>query len=575
MEENKRLAYAIFLSILAVFIYTQLFAPLPVKTIEVEKEVEVATNKGAQSTSFDAQVQNQATSTAVLESVNNALAKKNAFTPTDKDYEKSSVVRVENLLFRAEITLLGGRLKSLYLKKHKKELNDNNAINLVTTSGVNLPLGIQVSGLKDDGVTYAIQGVSDNSILKDNRFLVTEVEEFNFKLSGILPNGKKIEKVFKFTPLDYHFNLDVKLKDTSSDGSDLKLFYPNFHPISEASKNYNPLMIEALTLENSIEREALPERQSDKLSVNWFGLGDNYFATYIVPARKSTANGRVVRDNDNVIMEAYGNSNGGEFIVFTGAKEHDIILTSDYGFHRSVDLGWFGFIGQPILSCIKFLNKNLGNYGLAIVLFTILLKALLLPFTKTSFVSMQKMQDLQPEMKALRERVTDQTKLQQEMMALYKKHNVNPLGGCLPMLAQIPIFLGMYNALRVSIDLRHSPFALWINDLAAPERLDVLGIPVPVMIILMGASMFLQQFTIPSSADPAQRKMMLIMPIVFTIMFIIFPFPAGLVLYWLTNNLISITQQMALRTEKRITPFQATGVAGVAIFGFAFILTLL
>lgn len=575
MEENKRLAYAIFLSILAVFIYTQLFAPLPVKTVEVEKEVKNANNKNRQNATINNYSQNQVKSSPVVEGVNNTYAKTRAVTPTDSDYEKSSVVRIENLLFRAEITLLGGRLKSLYLKKHKKTLTDKDAINLVTTSGANLPLGVEVSGLNDAGVMYSIQGVSDNSILKENRFLVTDVEEFNFKLSGTLPNGKKIEKVFKFTPLDYHFNLDIKLEQSSTDGGDLKLFYPNYHPIEEASKSYNPLMIEELTLENSIDREALPETQSEKLSVNWFGLGDNYFATYIVPARKGADNAKVFRENDNVVMEASGKSNGGEFVVFTGAKEHDIIVNSDYGFHRSVDLGWFGFIGQPILTCIKLLNNVLGNYGLAIVLFTILLKALLLPFTKTSFVSMQKMQDLQPEMKALRERVTDQTKLQQEMMALYKKHNVNPLGGCLPMLAQVPIFLGMYNALRVSIDLRHSPFALWINDLASPERLDILGIPVPVMIILMGASMFLQQFTIPSSADPAQRKMMLIMPVVFTIMFIIFPFPAGLVLYWLTNNLISITQQMALRTEKRITPFQATGVAGVAIFGFAFILTLL
>jgi YidC/Oxa1 family membrane protein insertase len=147
------------------------------------------------------------------------------------------------------------------------------------------------------------------------------------------------------------------------------------------------------------------------------------------------------------------------------------------------------------------------------------------------------------------------------------------MGGCLPMLIQIPVFLGLYNALLNATELRHAPFALWITDLSAPEALMIFGIPVPIMIILMGISMFLQQWLMPSNMDEQQRKIMLLMPVVFTGMFIIFPFPSGLVLYWLVNNLISIVQQVYLRTEKNVGPVIATSVASIGIFLVAYLLT--
>jgi YidC/Oxa1 family membrane protein insertase len=185
------------------------------------------------------------------------------------------------------------------------------------------------------------------------------------------------------------------------------------------------------------------------------------------------------------------------------------------------------------------------------------------------------MQDLQPEIKALRERIKDPNQLNQEVMALYQKRGVNPLGGCFPMVMQMPIFLGMYNALQRDIDLRHAPFALWVNDLSAPEGLHVFGIAIPVMILLMGASMLWQQVTTPSAADPAQKKAMYVVPVVFTVMFVLFPFPSGLVLYWLVNNVISIVQQMALRSEKGANPLKATMIGSVCVFAVAFVLTLL
>jgi YidC/Oxa1 family membrane protein insertase len=161
------------------------------------------------------------------------------------------------------------------------------------------------------------------------------------------------------------------------------------------------------------------------------------------------------------------------------------------------------------------------------------------------------------------------------MLALYKKRGVNPMGGCLPALIQLPVFLGLYNALLNSIELRHAPFALWVHDLSSPEYLSVLGLPIPVMVLIMGASMFAQQWTMPSSMDEQQKKIMMMMPFIFTIMFIVFPMPAGLVLYWLVNNTISIIQQMYMRSDKKAGPFAATAVASGLIFSLGFILTLL
>lgn len=188
---------------------------------------------------------------------------------------------------------------------------------------------------------------------------------------------------------------------------------------------------------------------------------------------------------------------------------------------------------------------------------------------------MKAMQDLQPEIKALRERIKDPTELNQEMLGLYKKRGVNPMGGCFPMMLQIPVFLGLYNALLNAMELRHAPFALWINDLASPERLEIFGIGVPVMILIMGVSMIIQQWTTPTTADPAQKKAMMLRPFIFTGMFIVFPFTSGLVLYWLVNNLISIVQQVYLRGNSKASPLQATILASVGIFSLGYIITLL
>jgi YidC/Oxa1 family membrane protein insertase len=179
----------------------------------------------------------------------------------------------------------------------------------------------------------------------------------------------------------------------------------------------------------------------------------------------------------------------------------------------------------------------------------VLIKLAFIPLTQKSLTSMKEMQKLQPQMAKIREKFKDdREKLNKEMMELYKRHRVNPLGGCLPMLLQFPVFIGLYQALLNAVELRHARFALWINDLSAPDRLMISGVGIPVLTILMGASMLLQQWMTPSAGDPTQKTMMLILPVVFTFMFI--NFPSGLVLYWLVNNLLSVGQQYYVTKAK-------------------------
>ena len=212
----------------------------------------------------------------------------------------------------------------------------------------------------------------------------------------------------------------------------------------------------------------------------------------------------------------------------------------------------FDIIAQPCLLFMNYLHDHVvGNYGIAIIILTLFTKIILWPLGNKSYKSMNEMKKLQPLMAEIREKhKADKKRINQETMALYRTYKINPLGGCLPMVLQVPVFFALYRMLYEAIELRHAPFMLWINDLAAPDRLFQFDFAVPfmqapygipVLTIIMGGTMFLQQKMSPPPGDPTQAKMMMFMPIVFTVIFI--NFSSGLVLYWLTNNVFSIAQQ--------------------------------
>lgn len=228
--------------------------------------------------------------------------------------------------------------------------------------------------------------------------------------------------------------------------------------------------------------------------------------------------------------------------VYLGPKKFDFLLQQGYDIDRAVDFGWMGILARPLLALLVWIHSFVGNYGVAIILLTVLLRIVFLPLNHKSMVSMRRMQRLQPQMASIRAKykgakeLEKRQKMNEEVMALYKREGVSPFGGCLPMLAQLPILFAFYRLLSVAVELRQAPFVMWVQDLSDYD-------PYLVLPLLMGGSMLVQQRMTPSpGADPMQARMFKFMPVIFTVLFLYVP--SGLVLYWLVNNLLGITQQL-------------------------------
>ncbi|MEM7121151.1 MAG: membrane protein insertase YidC [Pseudomonadota bacterium] len=312
-----------------------------------------------------------------------------------------------------------------------------------------------------------------------------------------------------------------------------------------------------------------------KSTSGWIGITDKYWLAALVPDQTQSFDGRFVHDlkfgnldtyqadflREGIQIPAGGSAEVTDHL-FAGAKV--VTLLDAYAetlniplFDRAVDFGWFYFLTKPIFFVLLFFKDLLGNFGLAILLLTVVIKLIFFPLANKSYKAMSKMRKLAPEMKRLRERYKDdKQKMQQELMAMYKKEKVNPASGCLPILIQIPVFFALYKVLFVTIEMRHAPFYGWISDLSAPDPTSILNLfgllpfspdylPALVSIgawpLLMAGTMYLQQKISPQPPDPMQARIFMLMPIFF--LFIFNTFPAGLVIYWTWNNLLSIAQQ--------------------------------
>lgn len=275
----------------------------------------------------------------------------------------------------------------------------------------------------------------------------------------------------------------------------------------------------------------------------WTGFQNKYFAAALVPQKGVKAAVVEKKTDDEVyvglLLESVQSSARLDSLVYVGTKELEVLERSGHKLVRLIDYGWFGnkfaFLVKPILKALNWFYGLTGNYGWSIILLTFVIKLLFFPLTHKSFKSMKGMQKIQPYIKIIQERnKNDRQKMNEEMLELYRKHKVNPLGGCLPILLQIPVFIALYHTLFFSIELRGAPFILWIQDLSEKD-------PYFVTPVVMGATMLIQQKLTPSTMDPVQQKIMLMMPVIFTFLFI--TFPSGLVIYWTVNNLLTIAQQ--------------------------------
>jgi YidC/Oxa1 family membrane protein insertase len=287
--------------------------------------------------------------------------------------------------------------------------------------------------------------------------------------------------------------------------------------------------------------------QVDK-GYTYAGLDEGFFAFIWIPAEDSRYSLTILKADNNIpILRISMDKGMASGRLFFGPKQTEVLKSLDVNAQKIVDFGWFDIIAKPLIWALNMMNKVTHNYGIDIIILTILIKIIFYPLTVKSSTSMKKMQKLQPKIMKLKEKyANDKGKLNQEMMGLYKTEGVNPMGGCLPMVIQIPVFFALYKALSGAIELRHAYFFWWINDLSSPEDLftfHVAGyaLPIRIMPLIMGITQVIQQKMTPTTADPMQEKIMLLMPIVFTFLF--WSFPSGLVLYWLINNVISIAQQ--------------------------------
>ena len=574
-EFNQRTVRAVIVCLLVVFAYTNLFlapkkqpqapaVPAPAQAPQVAQNVP----------SSPAQIPTTQPSAPVQ--VVGAPTLKH---PSAAEVQAAGVSFVQSGLLRVGITHLGARIQSYALSNYKVKEGDEAPLDLTgDLHDAALPLGVYVGNESDESVRYTLASVNGAPVASSPANLqIAQNGKVVLEFKGTLPSGTPITKSISLSDGSYLFGVDVALGNPAPVGQPVWLEWSHRYPEEKTQTpiNHATYLDEANKIHHVASADlSAPLRPFGP--TRWVALGDLYFMASLLPTTGGL-NTILARDGDLYTGRIAGSESGGKFTVYAGPKDYNTLAaTGNFQLERAIDLGFFSFLALPLLWLLHYLYQIVHNYGLAIIALTLLIKTALLPLSQASFKSMKAMQEIQPEMKALRERVKDPNQLNQEIMALYKRRGVNPMGGCLPIVIQIPVFFGLYQALLNAIELRHSPFALWITDLSAPEKLEMFGIGVPVMVLLMSASMIIQQWTTPNpSADPTQQKVMMFMPIVFAGMFIIFPMPAGLVLYWLVNNIISITQQLYLRKTDQSGVYWATLVASVAIFGAGYVLTLI
>lgn len=524
---EKRVLIAVVLSIAVMYGYSILFPPA--KQIKSD-------NKPAQTS--------QQTPSASL---------KQAQLPTEQVVQQASPqalsiatdsdVQVETDNFAAVFSATTGALKKVTLKKFRDSVGtDAKQIVLHSeNSSKGFTLQSDYSGLN---FASALTFVPERP-----KLVLSGDERKSLDFSATTASGARIVKRYTFSGSGYGITLENIIRNGSAvtiEGSVQTILRDRSEKPKDDAGRYEVFSAASKT-ESGVTFNA-PEdiakgEKSYSNAVKWTSFGDKYFLKALIAKDKSMAS-LSIKSSEGFIEQRVSSPKvsinpGAElsvpYEIYIGPKDIDILKAQNHNLEEVIDLGWFAVIAKPLLHSLKLFYRYLHNYGLAIIAITVILKIIFFPLTHKSYKSMKEMQKLQPQMQALKDKFKDDRDgLNRAVMELYKTHKVNPLGGCLPMIVQIPVFFGLYKALMFSIELRHAPFYFWIMDLSAKD-------PYYITPIIMGATMFIQQKMTPTNMDPIQAKMMLALPVVFTAMFL--NFPSGLVLYWLVNNILTIAQQ--------------------------------
>jgi YidC/Oxa1 family membrane protein insertase len=437
------------------------------------------------------------------------------------------------------------------LKKYKTKAADSSApVNLVTSSA--------------QGGTFVLTGEGDFSAseqaiyatdFNDSLLRLSTTDEKRLSFSLPLPSGVTLIKTYTFNGQNYSVDVDFQAQNTTPSAKQGTL---SLALIEDTDKTLTGDIVDDTSAAASLvgsklhvdTRSALgKEDKTYSDDVLWSGYKNKYFLKAIGSAEPTKMvvsiqkKGSIVetRFKSSGLMVSSGQSLSFKYFSYMGPLDFQILNETGHDLAKAIDLGFFAILAKPLFYVLKFFYDYVGNYGWAIILLTVLIKIIFWPLTAKSYKSMKAMQTLQPEMQKLREKhKNDRDTLNKEIMTLYKDHRVNPLGGCLPMVVQIPVFFALYQVLMNMIELRHAPFIFWLTDLSVKD-------PYYITPLIMGATMFIQQKLTPSQLDPVQQKIFLIMPVVFTFLFL--NFPSGLVVYWLVNNVLTIAQQLSVNRK--------------------------
>ncbi|MFN7974090.1 MAG: membrane protein insertase YidC [Acidobacteriota bacterium] len=498
------------------------------------------------------------------------------FEPIEETEAKTAVVHTD--LFEATFTNKGGKLRSLRLLNYTEDIppkgEPGRSLEAIPREMIDqglLPLSVEVPG--DDAATSELDGALFR--VEPQRLELRAGESGSIRLTYRGKTGIELEKVVTFKNGSYLIGVDAALKRPGTDRLPLAVSWgPGFSnaPMNAKSEgSYGSLDYygRAVFHANGRTTRQAKGRVKELIAVppdaSWAGLEERYFAMVFLPgaapfskiqyrAKSFTIDGK---ETQELVLEATGS---GPFSLFVGPKAYDVLLATHPALPGVIEFGsWLGPLSKGMLFALKAIERATGNYGVAIIILTLVIKLGLFPLTLKSYRSMKKMSKLQPKINAIREkykrlatdpdeRQSQKMRMNEETMALYKKEGVNPVGGCLPLAVQMPFLFAFYRLLSVAIELRQAPFALWLHDLSARD-------PYYVTPILMTAAQFVSQRLTPvTSPDPVQQRMMTYMPLMFLFFFV--KMPSGLVIYWLTSNLFQIGQQLILN---RLEPSPAAG----------------
>jgi len=484
------------------------------------------------------------------------------FEPIKSSYA-SRIIKVKSDLYTAEIDTLGGKVVGWNLVEYNKTIeSDSVPVKVINEEKKSFRTILRVKNEKmPELIPFSYKGSTN---------LVVGPEGLDVSLVWKKPGGLAVQKTISFYPGKYFIKENLEILNGTQRQISQKVYVSWENAVYESGSNSLYEFVSMVAGDVNRTKKTLKETKTFNGEINWFGFGDKYFLSAFLPEiggdqglylqpldAKGLAGAGFSYPQQRT---AAGKSYKVGWTSYFGPKNEPDLKKAGYKLEESIDYGYAGVLTKIAVIALKFVNDFFSNYGISIIVLTILLRVIFFPLTVKSMKSMKavqnKMKKLKPEIDALKEKYKDDKSTQQaEMMKLYSSNNINPLsslGGCLPLLIQLPVFIALYFALLYSIDLRHSSF-LWVNDLSQPEHLfDVLGIPFRILPLLMGVSWFLSQRLTPmttpgSETMELQMKLMQFMPIIFTVMF--WGLPSGLILYWTVSNILSVGQQLYINRQ--------------------------